>query len=46
MGHAPRSGLAAFDCALSYGLVEYLRTLGMLKEHGWSASRCNPHGGH
>jgi L-alanine-DL-glutamate epimerase-like enolase superfamily enzyme len=35
-----------FDCALSYGLVEYLRTLDMLKEHGWSASRCVPHGGH
>ena len=35
-----------FDCALSYGLVEYLRTLDMLKEHGWSASRCIPHGGH
>ncbi len=35
-----------FDCALSYGLVEYLRTLEMLKQHGWSASRCIPHGGH
>ena len=35
-----------FDCALSYGLVEYLRTLTMLKEHGWSARRCIPHGGH
>jgi D(-)-tartrate dehydratase len=35
-----------FDCALSYGLVEYLRILDMLKEHGWSASRCIPHGGH
>ncbi|CAN5395726.1 D(-)-tartrate dehydratase [soil metagenome] len=35
-----------FDCALSYGLVEYLRTLDMLKEHGWSPSRCVPHGGH
>jgi D(-)-tartrate dehydratase len=35
-----------FDCALSYGLVEYLRTLEMLKEHGWSPSRCIPHGGH
>lgn len=35
-----------FDCALSYGLVEYLRTLEMLKEYGWSASRCIPHGGH
>ena len=35
-----------FDCALSYGLVEYLRTLAMLKEYGWSPSRCVPHGGH
>jgi L-alanine-DL-glutamate epimerase-like enolase superfamily enzyme len=35
-----------FDCALSYGLVEYLRTLGMLNEHGWSARRAIPHGGH
>ena len=35
-----------FDCALSYGLVEYLRTLDMLKEHGWSPKRCIPHGGH
>ncbi|TMH61088.1 MAG: mandelate racemase [Betaproteobacteria bacterium] len=35
-----------FDCALSYGLVEYLRTLEMLKDYGWSPSRCIPHGGH
>jgi L-alanine-DL-glutamate epimerase-like enolase superfamily enzyme len=35
-----------FDCALSYGLVEYLRMLEMLKHHGWSARRCIPHGGH
>jgi len=35
-----------FDCALSYGLVEYLRILGMLKEYGWSPARCIPHGGH
>jgi L-alanine-DL-glutamate epimerase-like enolase superfamily enzyme len=35
-----------FDCALSYGLVEYLRILKMLKDHGWSACRCIPHGGH
>ena len=35
-----------FDCALSYGLVEYRRTLAMLKEHGWSSRRCIPHGGH
>ena len=35
-----------FDCALSYGLVEYMRILNMLKEYGWSARRCIPHGGH
>jgi D(-)-tartrate dehydratase len=35
-----------FDCALSYGLCEYQRTLAMLKAHGWSARRCIPHGGH
>ncbi len=35
-----------FDCALSYGLVEYLRTLDVLKEHGWSTRRVVPHGGH
>ncbi|KRK16792.1 mandelate racemase muconate lactonizing protein [Loigolactobacillus coryniformis subsp. coryniformis KCTC 3167 = DSM 20001] len=35
-----------FDCALSYGLVEYMKTLKMLKEYGWSSRRCIPHGGH
>lgn len=35
-----------FDCALSYGLVEYLRTLDVLAEYGWSPGRCIPHGGH
>ena len=35
-----------FDCALSYGLVEYLRTLTMLGEYGFSARNCVPHGGH
>src|SRR3954453_16318586 len=35
-----------FDCALRYGLVEDLGTLGMLKENGWSPARCIPHGGH
>jgi L-alanine-DL-glutamate epimerase-like enolase superfamily enzyme len=35
-----------FDCALSYGLVEYLRTLEMLKSYGWLPRRCIPHGGH
>jgi len=35
-----------FDPALSYGLVEYLRVLDMLRAHGWSPRRCVPHGGH
>lgn len=35
-----------FDCALSYGLVEYLLTLDVLAQFGWSPSRCIPHGGH
>jgi L-alanine-DL-glutamate epimerase-like enolase superfamily enzyme len=35
-----------FDCALSYGLVEYERTLQVLATHGWSPRRCIPHGGH
>ncbi len=45
-GMRPDRDWLQFDCALSYGLVEYLRTLDMLKAHGWSASRCVPHGGH
>ena len=35
-----------FDCALSYGLCEYQRTLGVLEAAGWSWARCIPHGGH
>ncbi len=45
-GMRPDRDWLQFDCALSYGLVEYLRTLDMLKENGWSPSRCVPHGGH
>jgi D(-)-tartrate dehydratase len=35
-----------FDCALSYGLCEYQRTLAVLRQAGWSPRRCIPHGGH
>jgi len=35
-----------FDCALSYGLVEYLRTLDVIEQEGWPARRAVPHGGH
>ena len=45
-GMRPDRDWLQFDCALSYGLVEYLRTLAMLEEHGWSPRRCIPHGGH
>ena len=45
-GMRPDRDWLQFDCALSYGLVEYLRTLAMLKDHGWAPARCIPHGGH
>ncbi|CAN7166868.1 mandelate racemase/muconate lactonizing enzyme family protein [Bosea sp. LjRoot237] len=45
-GMRPDRDWLQFDCALSYGLVEYLRTLEMLKQNGWSWRRCIPHGGH
>ncbi len=45
-GLRPDRDILQFDCALSYGLVEYLRILEMLKEYGWSPTRCIPHGGH
>lgn len=45
-GLRPDRDVLQFDCALSYGLVEYLRILAMLREHGWSWRRCIPHGGH
>jgi len=45
-GLRPDRDWLQFDCALSYGLVEYLRTLEMLAAHGWSPRRCIPHGGH
>lgn len=45
-GMRPDRDWLQFDCALSYGCVEYLRTLAMLKESGWSTRRCIPHGGH
>ena len=45
-GMRPDRDVLQFDCALSYGLVEYLRTLDMLRAHGWSLRRVVPHGGH
>ena len=45
-GMRPDRDWLQFDCALAYGLVEYLRILDMLRRHGWSPARCIPHGGH
>jgi D(-)-tartrate dehydratase len=45
-GMRPDRDWLQFDCALSYGLCEYQRTLDVLREHGWSRRRCIPHGGH
>jgi len=45
-GLRPDRDILQFDPALSYGLVEYLRTLEMLRAQGWSPRRCVPHGGH
>ena len=45
-GLRPDRDWLQFDCALSYGLCEYQRTLAVLDSAGWSAARCIPHGGH
>ncbi|MDR1360635.1 MAG: mandelate racemase/muconate lactonizing enzyme family protein [Deltaproteobacteria bacterium] len=45
-GMRPEKDYLQFDCALSYGLVEYLRTLEIMREMGWSSRRLVPHGGH
>jgi D(-)-tartrate dehydratase len=45
-GMRPDRDWLQFDCALSYGLCEYQRTLAVLREAGWSWRRCIPHGGH
>ena len=45
-GMRPDRDYLQFDCALSYGLVEYMRTLEEAKKLGWSTRRMVPHGGH
>lgn len=45
-GMRPDRDYLQFDPALSYGLVEYRRTLGVMGELEWSPRRCIPHGGH
>ncbi|HZA56615.1 MAG TPA: mandelate racemase/muconate lactonizing enzyme family protein [Candidatus Udaeobacter sp.] len=45
-GMRPDRDWLQFDCALSYGLCEYRRTLEVIKSAGWAWRRCIPHGGH
>jgi L-alanine-DL-glutamate epimerase-like enolase superfamily enzyme len=45
-GMRPDRDWLQFDCALSYGLCEFQRTLGVMHAMGWSPRRCIPHGGH
>lgn len=45
-GMRPDRDVLQMDPVLSYGLVEYLRTLDALRDLGWSPRRCVPHGGH
>jgi L-alanine-DL-glutamate epimerase-like enolase superfamily enzyme len=45
-GMRPDRDWLQFDCALSYGLVEYLKTLKVIEKEGWSSRRVVPHGGH
>jgi D(-)-tartrate dehydratase len=45
-GLNPQTDFLQMDPSLSYGIVEYRRTLDMLEREGWSSRRCIPHGGH
>jgi D(-)-tartrate dehydratase len=45
-GMRPDRDWLQFDCALSYGLVEYLRTLDAIRAEGFEPRNCIPHGGH
>jgi L-alanine-DL-glutamate epimerase-like enolase superfamily enzyme len=45
-GMRPDRDILQFDCALSYGICEYIRTIAVMEECGWSRSSLFPHGGH
>src|ERR1700688_211221 len=45
-GLRPDRDSVPFDCALSYRLCEYQRTLDAVEAAGWSRRRLIPHGGH
>ncbi|GAB3676131.1 mandelate racemase/muconate lactonizing enzyme family protein [Salinisphaera aquimarina] len=45
-GMRPDRDVLQFDCGLSYGLPDYLKTLKLMHAHGWSPRAVHPHGGH
>lgn len=45
-GLRPDRDILQFDCALSYGICEYIRTIGIMEDFGWSRGSLFPHGGH
>ena len=45
-GMRPDRDVLQFDPALGYGLTEFLRTVAVVRDHGWSPRRVVPHGGH
>ncbi|MCK0206447.1 mandelate racemase [Starkeya koreensis] len=45
-GLRPDRDILMFDCALSYGICEYIRTIEAMEQAGWSRASVYPHGGH
>jgi L-alanine-DL-glutamate epimerase-like enolase superfamily enzyme len=45
-GMRPDRDVLQFDPVLGYGLTEFLRTIAIVRAHGWSPRRVVPHGGH
>jgi len=45
-GLRPDRDILQMDISLSYGMVEYLKMLDLMEDHGWSRARCYPHAGH
>jgi L-alanine-DL-glutamate epimerase-like enolase superfamily enzyme len=45
-GMKPQRDYLQMDPVLSYGLVEYLRILEVMRAYDWKPSRAIPHGGH
>jgi L-alanine-DL-glutamate epimerase-like enolase superfamily enzyme len=45
-GLRPERDVLQPDPGLAYGLTEFLRMLGLIREHGWMPRRVSLHGGH